>query len=40
MQEAHDAMGIDWMIWSELVESIPPSYTKYIGEQLWRHAQD
>jgi DNA (cytosine-5)-methyltransferase 1 len=40
MKEAHAAMGIDWMIWTELVESIPPTYTKYIGEQLWRHAQD
>jgi DNA (cytosine-5)-methyltransferase 1 len=37
MPEAHDAMGIDWMIWSELVESIPPTYTKYIGQQI-RHA--
>jgi DNA (cytosine-5)-methyltransferase 1 len=34
MQEAHQAMGIDWMIWSELVESIPPAYTHYIGVQL------
>jgi DNA (cytosine-5)-methyltransferase 1 len=40
MQEANEAMGIDWMIWGELVESIPPSYTKYIGEQIWRHTQD
>lgn len=28
------AMGIDWMSNSELVEAIPPAYTKYIGEQL------
>jgi DNA (cytosine-5)-methyltransferase 1 len=34
MQEANLAMGIDWMIWGELVESIPPAYTQYIGEQL------
>ena len=34
MQEAHEAMGIDWMIWGELVESIPPAYTHYIGVQL------
>lgn len=38
MAEANEAMGIDWMIWGELVESIPPIYTQYIGEQLWRHA--
>ena len=37
MAEANQAMGIDWMIWSELVESIPPSYTEFIGNQL-RHA--
>lgn len=37
MTEANEAMGIDWMIWSELVEAIPPLYTKYIGTQL-RHA--
>ncbi len=34
IEEAKEAMGIDWMIWSELVEAIPPAYTKYIGEQL------
>jgi DNA (cytosine-5)-methyltransferase 1 len=34
MQEANEAMGIDWMIWGELVESIPPAYTEYIGNQL------
>ncbi len=39
MQEANQAMGIDWMIWGELVESIPPAYTEYIGKQL-RHASE
>ena len=34
MPEAHEAMGIDWMIWGELVESIPPAYTEYIGKQI------
>lgn len=34
MQEANEAMGIDWMIWSELVESIPPIYTEHIGKQI------
>ena len=34
MQEANKAMGIEWMIWGELVESIPPVYAQYIGEQL------
>jgi DNA (cytosine-5)-methyltransferase 1 len=34
MEEANEAMGIDWMIWGELVESIPPIYTEYIGKQV------
>lgn len=34
MPEAKRAMGIDWMIWGELVESIPPAYTKFIGDQI------
>jgi DNA (cytosine-5)-methyltransferase 1 len=32
--QAREAMGIDWMIWGELVEAIPPAYTHYIGMQL------
>lgn len=34
MDEANEAMGIDWMIWGELVESIPPAYTEFIGKQV------
>jgi hypothetical protein len=34
MPEAHEAMGINWMIWGELVEAIPPAYTHYIGQQI------
>lgn len=34
MQQANEAMGIDWMIWGELVESIPPAYTHYLGKQI------
>jgi DNA (cytosine-5)-methyltransferase 1 len=34
IEEAREAMGIDWMIWSELVEAIPPAYTFEIGKQL------
>lgn len=30
-------MGIDWMNRRELVESIPPAYTRYIGAQLMQH---
>lgn len=28
------AMGIDWMEWADLVESIPPAYGEHVGRQL------
>ena len=31
-----EGMGIDWMTGKELAESIPPAFTKYIGEHLMR----
>ncbi|MGH3500424.1 MAG: hypothetical protein ACRDQA_05915 [Nocardioidaceae bacterium] len=31
------AMGIDWMNRNELSQSIPPSYTEFIGAQLMDH---
>lgn len=34
------AMEIDWMTNAELVQSIPPKYTEYIGEQLLKEASD
>jgi DNA (cytosine-5)-methyltransferase 1 len=34
IEEARIAMGIHWMLWSELVEAIPPIYTKNLGEQI------
>ena len=34
MDEANEAMGIDWMLWGELVEAIPPDYTEHIGKQI------
>ena len=34
IEEAREAMGIDWMIWGELVEAIPPVYTETIGKQI------
>jgi DNA (cytosine-5)-methyltransferase 1 len=34
VEEARQAMGIEWMIWGELVEAIPPVYTHTIGKQL------
>lgn len=36
--EARNAMGMEWGIWSELVEAIPPAYTWHIGAQLVCHA--
>jgi DNA (cytosine-5)-methyltransferase 1 len=34
IEEALEAMGISNMIWSELVEAIPPAYTYWLGKQL------
>ena len=36
IDEARNAMGISWAIWTELVEAIPPAYTKYLGGKLGR----
>lgn len=33
------AMGIDWMLVSELVQAIPPAYTEWIGAQLLTHVR-
>jgi DNA (cytosine-5)-methyltransferase 1 len=37
LEEASEAMGIDWMTWDELREAIPPAYTELIGAQLLAH---
>lgn len=34
LSAARVAMGVDWMEWRELAESIPPAFTQFIGEQL------
>ncbi len=34
---AREAMGIDWMSKNEINESIPPAYTRFVGQQLLRH---
>lgn len=34
LDEARLLMGIEWMSWAAIVESIPPVYTKWIGKQL------
>lgn len=30
------AMGIEWMTRDELAQAIPPAYTEWLGQQLWR----
>lgn len=37
IEEAREAMGIDWLGWLSLKEAIPPAYTEYIGKQLLKH---
>jgi DNA (cytosine-5)-methyltransferase 1 len=37
LEEAQEAMGIDWMIWDELREAISPAMTELIGHQLMQH---
>lgn len=34
VEQAPKDMGIDWMTWDELRESIPPAYTEFIGFQV------
>lgn len=40
LAEGQRAMGIDWMEWRELAESIPPAYTQWIGEQFAHHLEE
>ena len=35
IEEARQAMGIDYMLWGDLVEAIPPAYTHYLGKQIF-----
>lgn len=34
IEQAREAMGIDWMLWGDLVEAIPPAYTEHLGRQF------
>jgi DNA (cytosine-5)-methyltransferase 1 len=34
IEHAREAMGLDYMNWSNIVEAIPPAYTKYLGRQI------
>lgn len=37
VQNAREAMGIDWMTKNELNEAIPPAYTEFIGKEFLRY---
>lgn len=34
LEDAQDAMGMDWADWHGTKEAIPPNYTEFIGSQL------
>ena len=37
LAEASKLMGIDWMLWRELREAIPPVYAQFVANQLKEH---
>lgn len=37
LEEGRAAMGIDWMSWDDLRESIPPAYSEWVGSHLMTH---
>jgi DNA (cytosine-5)-methyltransferase 1 len=39
LTEGRQALGIDWMEWDELRESVPPAYTQFVGRQLLAHLE-
>jgi DNA (cytosine-5)-methyltransferase 1 len=40
VERAPTDMGIDWMDWKELTQSIPPAYTEWIGQRLMEALRD
>ncbi len=34
MPLVRDLMGIDWMLWHEATQAIPPAYTEHVGKNL------
>lgn len=40
IQERKEAHGIEWMNRDELAESIPPAFTRFIGEQLLKYLEN
>jgi DNA (cytosine-5)-methyltransferase 1 len=39
LEEAQEAMGMDWADWHGTKEAIPPAYTEFIGAQLLEHLE-
>jgi DNA (cytosine-5)-methyltransferase 1 len=39
LEEAQEAMGMDWADWHGTKEAIPPAYTEFIGSQLLEHVK-
>jgi DNA (cytosine-5)-methyltransferase 1 len=40
LEDAREAMGIDWMLMDDLREAIPPAMTEHIGHQLLAYAKE
>jgi DNA (cytosine-5)-methyltransferase 1 len=38
VQEARVALGIDWMLYSEMAESVPPAYAEFIAREFLKGA--
>ena len=34
LNEAREAMGINWLNWKDLTQAIPPTYTYYLGTKI------
>lgn len=34
LEQASEAMGIDWMNWKEITQAIPPAYSEWIGKRI------
>lgn len=39
VEQAREAMGIDWMTIAELSQAIPPAYSEFIARQILRHLE-
>jgi DNA (cytosine-5)-methyltransferase 1 len=39
LEEGARAMGVGWMLWSELKEAVPPAYSEFIGRDFLERAR-